>query len=139
MKLNIGVLDVPYSDGKATTGDVATFLENRYHVMEKFFEANSEVIAEAFAQSAQDAVADLLAGAPNPSLTFAATEDLKTKFIEFVDQKKLDFKVPGVPTRASLKGVNHRLKSPNASTNPARPSFKDTGLYEASLRAWVEE
>ncbi len=73
------------------------------------------------------------------SLSFAATEELGDAFRIFIDQKELDGVIPGVPTQAALRGVNHRLMRPYAKSNPVRPSFKDTGLYEASFRAWVEK
>jgi hypothetical protein len=44
----------------------------------------------------------------------------------------------GVPTKAALKGINHRLRHPYRKSNPRRPSFVDTGLYVASFRAWME-
>jgi len=42
---------------------------------------------------------------------------------------------PGVPTRAALMGVNSRLKKRRGKR---RPSFRDTGLYQASFMAWVD-
>ncbi len=141
MKLHLGVLDVPYSDGKATTGDVATILEEKYHVMETFADKfGHDVIAAAFAASARTAVEDMFSGAPGDlSLTLDATEGIEAAFRDFIDMKLFDGIIPGVPTQASLKGVNHRLKRPYAKDNPIRPSFKDTGLYEASMKAWTDD
>lgn len=142
MKLHLGVLDVPYADGKATTGDVATILEHNYNVMGVFVEeVGADAISAAFEQAAQDAIADLLSGAPAASLnlTLAATGEIEDAFRIFIDQKEMDGVVPGVPTAASLKGVNHRLKRPYTKSNPVRPSFRDTGLYEASFKAWTED
>jgi hypothetical protein len=140
--LHLGVLDVPYADGKVTTGEVATILEDKYHVIELFAEEmGADAIGEALAHSAKAAVEDLMSGAPQSSvhLTFEATEEIATAFRVFIDQKELDGVVPGVPTAASLKGVNHRLKRPYAKANPIRPSFKDTGVYENSFRAWTDD
>lgn len=142
MKLHLGVLDVPYSDGDRTTGGVATILEDKYHVMSTFADVvGRDAIAAAFEQSAKAAVEDLFSGAPaaSVSLTEAATEEVQSAFRVFVDQREMDGLVPGVPTAASLKGVNHRFSRPNARGNPVRPSFKDTGLYEASFRAWTDD
>lgn len=142
MKLHLGVTDIPYANGKETTGDVATILEAKYHVMELFVEElGHDVIGKAFEESAKNAVEDLFSGAPaaSLSLTLDATEEIQTAFRIFIDQRELDGVVPGVPTQAALKGVNHRLKRPSVKGNPERPSFKDTGLYQASMRAWTEE
>jgi hypothetical protein len=142
LKLHLGVLDVPYTDASKSTGDVAEILEAKYHVIELFYEElGADHVQEALEHSADIAIKDLFSGAPAASvdLTFEATEELRTAFAIFVDQKELDGVVPGVPTAASLKGVNHRLKHPYAAANPERPSFKDTGLYQSSFRAWVEE
>lgn len=141
MELHLGVLDIPYTNGSKTTGDVAEILEARYHVMELFAETvGAEHIEKAFEESAKAAVEDLMSGAPaaSISLTDDATQGLETAFRVFIDQRKLDYVEPGVPTEASLKGVNHRFKRANAKGNPVRPSFKDTGLYEASFKAWTE-
>lgn len=140
--LHLGVLDVPYSDGKRSTGDVAQILEDKYHVMELFAEDyGADAISKAFEEAARDALEDLLSGAPvdSLSLTQSATDDIETAFKTFIDRRGLDYIVPGVPTKASLKGVNHRFKRATAKTNPVRPSFRDTGLYEASMKAWTEE
>lgn len=141
MKLHLGVLDVPYSAGKKTTGDVAELLENRYHIMELFVETEGvDSISKAFEESARNALQDLLSGAPASSLSLTqdATQEIESAFRKFIDRKELDYVEPGVPTKASLKGVNHRLKRTNAKGNPARPSFRDTGLYQASFRVWTD-
>jgi len=157
--LRLGVLDVPYSavqtdssadkdvakfvatggGGKGvTTGDVAEFLEEKYKVMETFADRNIEEFADQWAETQADALADLAAGAPleavNPGL--ALESQVETKFREFIDSRAMDG-ADGVPTEAARKGVNHRLKHPYAKDNPERPSFKDTGLYEASMKAQV--
>ena len=141
LKLHLGVVDVPYEEGEKSTGDVAEILEQEYHVMELFTEeVGSEAISNAFAQSAQRACEDLFSGAPATSLnlTYEATEEIASAFRVFLDQRELDGVVPGVPTQAALKGVNHRLAHPYAKSNPERPSFIDTGSYGASFRAWTD-
>jgi hypothetical protein len=140
MKLHLGVVDVPYDDGEATTGEVAQILESEYHIMEIFADEMRDAISDAFAESARVALEDLMSGAPagGLSLTFEATEEIGSAFRIFIDQQELDGVVPGVPTGASLRGVNHRLADPYAATNPPRPSFRDTGHYEDSFRAWTE-
>lgn len=159
--LHLGVMDIAYSDGSgmrevqfhtksgkpvkftakestATTGDVAGFLENKYHVMEHFYEAHSQEIADALTQSVADALADTLGGAPVGDTFQGATEEFRTWFMTFIDTRELDsLGYPGIPTAASLRGVNHRMKDPYAKRG-SRPSFRDTGTYEDSFKAWVD-
>lgn len=152
MKLHLGVLDVPYGDGKATTGEVAQILEDKYHIMEVFLEETGDQINKFFEASAKAAVEDLMSGkapveasyigggsATNFALTGEATQEIETAFRIFLDQQKLDGVVPGVPTAAALAGVNHRFAHPYAKSNSERVSFVDTGLYEAAFRAWTDD
>lgn len=162
--LHLGVVDQPYAvnaprrvrvtrprrgellrttapaSGAQTTGDVAQWLEDRYHVMETFYELHQQEIADEFATSMADSLVDLLAGAPPSSNIFAGIEsELDTRFKQFISAQEMDgLGVPGVPTQAAKRGVNHRLKHPYAKGNPERPSFRDTGLYQASFKSWVD-
>jgi hypothetical protein len=143
----LGVVDMPYaSPGGKTTGDVAEILEARYHVMETFYEdMGPDVIQKAIEQSAQNAVEALIVGgsrsgsnSANMSLTLEAEGEIEEAFKLWLSQQEMDYTQPGVPTQAALKGVSHRLKRANAKTNPARPSFIDTGLYQSSMKAWLD-
>jgi len=68
-----------------------------------------------------------------------AMSDLQHRFRRFISSREVErVGIPGVPTQAALRGVNHRLKHPYRKSNPRRPSFRDTGLYEASFRAWID-
>lgn len=155
MKLHLGVLDLPYADaasykkvkrrkpqsseGSKTTGEVATILEEKYKVMETFWDANKIKIAKSLENSFKDALEAIIMGAPlglDPA--GAVTSEIEELFRETLTLKKLDGKIPGVPTKAAQKGVSHRFKHPYKK-RPPRPSFIDTGLYEGSMRAWVDE
>ena len=155
--LHLGVIDISYgpppSAGKRrkghnsiaanikTTGDVADILEAKYHIMEVFFEdLGIDLIAKSLEKSVEDAMNDIAAGAPPQGirLTQQAEQEMETAFRIFIDQQELDGVVPGVPTAAALKGVSHRLSHPYAKGNPSRPSFRDTGQYQASFRAWID-
>lgn len=140
--IHLGVLDVSYDDGKETTGDVATILEDKYAVMGTFVDMfGKDVIAAAFEASARTAIEDMFSGAPPEtlSLTFDATQGIETSFREFIDLELFDGRIPGVPTAAARKGTNHRLAHPYAKDNQPRPSFRDKGLYEASFRVWTDD
>jgi|SRR6185437_9647595 len=168
LTLHLGVVDIPYSDqqvattidiynalkaGKplsktarrssVTTGEVATFLEDRYHVMETFYEDKQPKIAELFADALAGEIESVMSGGEaRPNLTLgAAMGEIKAMFSTFLTvgppTEAESSGIPGVPTQAALDGVSHRLKHPYAKGNPRRPSFVDTGLYESSFIAWV--
>lgn len=128
-----------------TTGDIAEILEQEYHIMEVWFETlGAGAIASSLEKSLEDAINDIQNGAPAKglSLTLAAEEEMYKSFQIFIDQREMDGigrSGRPVPTRAALRGVNHRFLHPYAKGNPSRPSFKDTGLYEASFKAWISD
>lgn len=158
--LHLGVIDQPYRTPPAqaglgktgrpgkkrtaqrramTTYDVARILEARYHIMETFFEANREELTAKIADAYAGAIETALMRNREPvdpgAMGFGA---LKTRFNKFLDDEELaDLGVPGVPTQAALDGVSHRFKRPYQK-RARRPSFIDTGLYEASFIAWTD-
>lgn len=163
--LHLGVVDIPYVDGPpaikklvsrarsrrhdaslhgssgggVTTGDVANFLEARYHVMELFWETHHEDITALLTESMAGQLENLLSGAPFSEVNPLAggTDEIENLFRKFLSDREVEnLGIPGVPTQAALKGVSARFKS---GYNPKgrRPSFIDTGLYEASFRAWA--
>lgn len=139
MTLHLGVVDVPYADKSGTsTGDVAGYLETKYHVMEHFYELNDEKIAAKLADSLAGQLENLLAGAPTEGVQpYAEAESaIDAEFRQFLALDVLaSYGYPGIPTKAALAGVNHRLK---AKKGAGRPSLIDTGLYQGSFKAWVE-
>ena len=149
LTLNIGVVDVPYSTppaaaGKeakpnsATTGDVAGWLEDKYHLYTHFYEFNRERIAQHVAESLAGALESAAMGAPAGGSPFAAAESaIDAEFRTFLTQDVMaTLGYPGVPTKAALDGVNHRLK---AKKGAPRPSFVDTGTMLASQKNWFEQ
>lgn len=148
LTLNLGVVDVPYADppskdGKAkphnvTTGDVAGWLENKYHPVQIFYEQNAEKIAGYLSESLAGALESVLMGAPAESAApFAAAETMIDndfrQFLALGVMEQLGY--PGVPTKAALEGRSSRLKKGRGAR---RPSFVDTGLYVQSFRTWFE-
>jgi hypothetical protein len=165
MILHLGVYDIPYAhvpkeyranqtkhaEGTETTGDVANDLERRYHIMESFFDFKKQKIAVMIEKSAAGALENILMGAPitaNPLQQ--ATADISTEFKQFLSTQEVEsIGLRGVPTRAALEGVNHRFKNPFGKyvgkgknrtfvKNPRRPSFIDTGLYQATMTVWAD-
>lgn len=150
--LHLGVIDQPYNQrpaptnrkrpkvaaGTQTTGDVAGWLEDKYHVMETFYELHKDdVFAKALEDGIEGALQSMIMGGPATlDLYGAATSAIEIAFKKFIDLKEMDaLGYPGVPTHASIVGIRSRFKS---RRDPGRPSFQDTGLYETSFRAWVD-
>lgn len=162
MKLHLGVIDQPYTsyDGgkkaanpkrrgkkakppapaktsrQVSTAQVARWLEDRYHVMEVFYESDGGV-ADILADSVRDALEDILMGAPVGASPFlAGTSEIQARFKKFISSAAMEsMGIPGVPTKAAMLGMQSRFKG---KRGPRRPSFRDTGLYQASFMAWVD-
>lgn len=156
--LKLGVIDIPYAydqeqlgkKGKPikkkkkitlsiTTGDVAEILEKKYHPMETFFEVHRQEIGDEIAKAYVGSFQRLHAtgqGPDNPAQ--GAMDWMQNRFKEFLAKREMEgLGIPGVPTQAALDGVSHRFAHPYAK-RPSRPSFIDTGLYQASARFWIE-
>lgn len=163
MKLILGVTDIPYTNSRSlptpkaiakarkkpprpaagsastvTTGDVAEILEQKYHIMEVFVDRHEEQIGDILANSMAGELENVLMGAPPANDPFgAATSAIEAEFRAFLDRDEMaEASVPGVPTKAARMGVNHRLKKKRGAP---RQSFIDTGLYQASMIAWVDK
>lgn len=151
--LHLGVVDVPYnrapsrrqrkvSTSTVTTGDVAGWLEDKYHVMEVFYREHEGDVAEALERSLEGSFQNLLLGAPAPSNPFASAEssidDQFRKFLLTGEMEGLGY--PGVPTQAALDRRSGKKRS--ARFKRRRPgtgvSFIDSGLYENSFKSWVD-
>lgn len=152
VKLVMGVIDIPYANaprdpdtkaksGTQTTGDVAGWLEEKYGLMQHFYDAHQTDIAADFENALAGALETVLMGGPAPRDVFAgATSKVEERFKTFLSSKEAErVGMAGVPTQAALNGVNHRLKHPYRKSNPRRPSFIDTGMFQASMKAWTEE
>jgi hypothetical protein len=144
-QINLGVLDVPYVEGGNTTGDVAEILEAHYGIMQLFAEElHSKELQEGIENALQDRLDNYIMQVPGfedlsslfPEGSLSSVEEV---FRRMLDQRELDGRAPGVPTEASLRGVNHRLLHPYAKSNPPRVSFVDTGQYQANVRVWITE
>ncbi|VWB07208.1 hypothetical protein [Burkholderia lata] len=153
MKLMLGVVDAAYSDDQdgKTTGEVAGYLENEYHVMRTFLELYEERIGEFLADAMAGEIESLAQG--KPVAIFGRDVDtqlgdrvisgmsvngrIEEAFRDYLDACEWQ----GVSlqrVQAADDGVNHRKKRPYANANPARPAFVDSGLYQAAFRAWTE-
>ena len=123
-----------------STGDVAEFLENKYHPYRIFVELHEEEIAKDIVDSIEGAFETFLQSGKIPESAFKSAESsIETRFKKFLTGKEMErIGYPGVPTKAALHGVNHRLKHPYRKRAP-RPSFIDTGLYQSTSAAEIKE
>lgn len=157
--LNIGVIDIPYAyeqeiltkkgkprkKGKKvqlsiTTGEVAQYIEAEYHVMEVFYEIYQERIIDSLTEAVLGDLDNILNGKPpNADLFAVAASEIEGWFKRFLSSREVEsVGIPGVQTQAAKDGVNHRFAHPYAKGNPERPSFIDTGLYQSSVKVWIE-
>lgn len=145
--LNLGVLDIArqtFVDGRPVESasplmmsQLADILEAEYHVFEHFWQMHKEEIASELISAMNK---ELFQEGSGRKIQFSnrALSDIKHQFSQFLTMKEMDaLGYPGIPTKASLAGINHRMKHPYAK-RPARPSFIDTGQYMASFIAWLD-
>lgn len=152
--LHLGVVDVAYTeDGKtATTGEVAEYLENDYHIMRTFLEIYEDQIGDFLADAMIGEVESIAQGKPpisfgsidvttqlgNRDISGASVNGkIEEAFRDFLDNREWK-QTSGQQIDAASQGVNHRKKKPYSSKSPARAEFVDTGLYQASFRAWLD-
>ena len=139
MNLNLGVVDVAYTDGDGatTTGDVAGYLENQYHVMRIFLEENGDFIHERITNSVVGAIESIAQGNRVPKLDLKpAMGEIEERFRDSLDSGELHRVLP----------QNHQVSDATLKTSSrkkvikqdeSRQAFIDSGLYQASFRAWV--
>ncbi|SDH09483.1 hypothetical protein SAMN05216466_10779 [Paraburkholderia phenazinium] len=150
--LCLGVVDVGYSDGEGTktTGDVAGYLEDQYHIMRTFLELYEDQIGEFLADAMVGEIESMAQGRPlavfgkdlNTSLGkvmisgASVNGKIERAFNNYLDLREWK-QTSGQSVEAANQGVSHRKKQP-LKKRPARAEFVDTGLYAASFRAWTE-
>ncbi len=138
MKLNLGVIDVIYDYGDnpgQTTHEVAQDLEQRYRLFTHFFNMHQNEIIEEVGTEILYSIVNQIEHSIDSNVDMNL-EQTKLTFHKFLENQELDGKVYGVPTKASILGVNSRLKK---KKGPPRPSFIDGGLLQTSFQAWVEK
>lgn len=150
--LNLGVVDIGYTDGDGTTttGDVAGYLEGRYHIMRTFLEQEEDFIHDQVVDAVSGAIESIIQGRPVPGLNTSLGTKLDTRglfgasinqrieerFRDFLDSGEMNrYLPPEQQSQAAAEGINHRKKNPD--TEQARQAFIDTGLYQAAFRAWI--
>lgn len=128
-----------YGQGK-TTVQVAEELEDKYHIVATFSEMNSDFFTSLFEDVFVEQFEEIatMRKSSKKGLMSKQTDKIEARFRESLSKQRYDSVIPGVPTLASLRGVSHLRQHPYAKSTP-RPSFIDTGMYQRSFRAWVEQ
>ena len=122
--------------GEETTGDVATWLENKYKPMEAYLATHGQEVADHLAQSMIGAMETQAMGGPVGDSYAEGADKIAQGYRDFLASGEIEtLGIPGLPTDAAQRGVNHRFK---LKKGHARPSLIDTGLYQSSSTAWVE-
>ena len=149
-----GVRDIPHSPKKGggfiTTGDVARRLEGGYRLFSQFYEINEAEILNAVADSLFNNCLDILATGKSGLDFRGANSKLTNRMKKWISTSETEETMQQIkpnrpiPTRAALRGVNHRLKRPYGKwkkhafgkafiRNARRPSFRDTGKLGAAI------
>lgn len=134
MKLLLGVTEISYAEEGITTGDVATLLEEKYSVMEKFVDLHKDDIIHAMENSIAGAIENTLAGRESKADVFlGAYGKIEHQFHNYIDfqehgihLKKMDAPKAGPRKKRQYKKVDKTL------------AFVETGLYRQTFKAWVE-
>jgi len=143
MIISLGVIDLPYDDEKGvTTGDVAEILESEYGVMASFVDLHEADILDAVENALVGHMENMMLGAPPTDSPLAgAASTIEKEFRNYLDAEEMSQVAgiaghsAGVPTKAALKGVSKRFKRKRGAR---RPSFIDSGMYQASFHVEVK-
>lgn len=154
--IHLGVIDMRYTseDDAITTGDVASILEKNYALFTGFAISHMDSMADKLANSYAKALETMVMGGPAGNPEAFAMSQISSDMQKYIwSQQAERVLAPGskghpVPTRAALEGITHRFKDPELGTSKSkrklgrkgarRPSFRDTGMLENSLRAWMD-
>jgi hypothetical protein len=143
--LNLGVLDVSYSDpdnkNLSTTGEVAEFLEETFEVIGTFYELYGQRIADEITSVMANEISAMAKGEPLGGQPIqSAMEKIRTWFMNYLDQGEYEA-TTGIKIGTAQQGVSHRFKDVQnlEGKRGSRPAFVDTGLYQAAFRAWIEQ
>jgi len=128
-----------YGAGETTTS-VAARLEADYEVVETFYEQPN--IQDYIVNLLEDALYDITEVVmdtdqpPIVPIPIKNINKIEDRFRRALARKEI--KGPGIPTGTAEAGVSHLYTDPYKKRAP-RPSFIDTGMYQQSFRAWVED
>ena len=132
MLVNFGVIEQLYPDG-TSTGEVASILEAKYHVMRTFVELHEQEICDTLTAQMGSMLEDAKTGAP---IAFGVIRfpKIEEEFNRYLDLGEWEA-TSGQPTQAAIDRKSLRKKSGEYATQ--RPSFLDSGKYAESIAIWV--
>lgn len=140
MKLSLGVNDVAYSDpeakGAVTTGEVADFLEKKYHVMRVFVELHGADVANELGFAVAERMESILQGNPSQGGLNLPVDKIGLMFRKYLDAGEWE-QTSGQQIAAAKVGISHRMKGKKRKGK--RVAFIDTGLYQQSFEAKLRE
>jgi hypothetical protein len=137
--LHLGVVDVSYADGggATTTGDVAGYLEDRYHIMRIFTEENEAFIGEVLVDEVAGAIESIAMGKRMGSLNLRpAMGKIEARFRDALDSGELHRVLPATQ-QVNDTTLKTSLRKKAVKQESRRQAFIDSGLYQASFRAWL--
>lgn len=145
MKLKLGVIEVPEPNGNTSYG-VGKILEEKYTLFSSYVEMHQKDIERELCEALVGAFETFQATGNIARQPFdAAGQELSLGLKKFIYEEELAGKVAGVPTLAALEGVTTRkvsrgkkTKFKRTKTGIRRPSFIDSGVFEASTKVWIE-
>lgn len=115
---HLGVIDIPYEDEDTTTGDVAEYLEEKYQIMQTFFDRYGNDIADLMSKDLAASLENMFAGAPPAQDPLAESmSKVHDLFVGFLDNTEMNG-LPGVPTRRALDGISKRFKGKKGRRAP---------------------
>ncbi|HET8686810.1 MAG TPA: hypothetical protein VFM18_09110 [Methanosarcina sp.] len=134
MRLNLGVQDTPYSNKpEETTGAIAEILEEKYNVMQIFFDLHEKDIAKDLEDGIAGALENAFAGG-KVNLFAEAMGKTEDRF-----RKYLDYQEHGISLKKMLApkaGPRHKMQYKKVEKTTA---FISTGLYRLNMKAWITE
>lgn len=158
MKITLGFEDLPYNKGASyretgtshprrlragsmTTGELQAILEERYGIVEFYWDNYGQEVVEDLVQGYFQELSKPESGrGSRTDYMGKAISRGEETFRAMLDNRELDGKVGGVPTAASVAGYSiAKRRRKRGTVRRDRASFVETGLYRDSFRIEVEE
>lgn len=127
-------------DGSTTTGDVAGYLEDEYHVMRTFLELNEDFIKDAITDQFAGMIESMSQGRPVAPFNLGfASGKIEERFRNFLDSGEMNTLIGSHAVSDKTLKTSSRRKSGKLPEGQQRQAFVDTGLYSASFRVWLSK
>ena len=157
VKLNLGVIVVPEPNENGKDIDswqLGVELETRYGLFSNFYKLHQKDINTDIENALNLATKALIEGkTPERAMAYfsSAGDAITHKLHNFISLREIEnMGIPGVPTQAALEGLTLRTKTGKVIKRvrkgmkykqvigERRPSFMYSGVFESSLKAWIE-